>query len=65
MIDYLQLMTAPSSSESRQVGVGDQPRREGAGAGLNIPVICLSQLNRATGNARASAPHERHAIGLH
>ncbi len=46
-IDYLQLMTAPGRTESRQVEVSAISRGIKALAReLNVPVICLSQLNR-------------------
>ncbi|MBI1367812.1 MAG: replicative DNA helicase [Planctomycetes bacterium] len=46
MIDYLQLMTSPGA-ESRQNEVGEISRGVKALAReLNVPVICLSQLNR-------------------
>ncbi len=47
-IDYLQLMTAPGSArESRQVEVGAISRGTKALAReLNIPIVCLAQLNR-------------------
>lgn len=48
-IDYLQLLTAPHQSESRQVevsaisrGIKDLARE------LGVPVICLAQLNRGS-----------------
>jgi hypothetical protein len=57
MIDYLQLMTAPSSSESRQVEVSAISRGVKALAReLNIPVICLSQLNRAAEQREGHRP---------
>lgn len=48
MIDYLQLMTAPGAArESRQVEVSAISRGIKALAReLNVPVVCLSQLNR-------------------
>lgn len=46
-IDYLQLMSAPGSNESRQVEVSAISRGVKALAReLSIPVVCLSQLNR-------------------
>lgn len=46
-IDYLQLMTG--ENESRQVQVGDAAKQVKAGAkDFNMPVILLSQLNRAS-----------------
>ncbi len=57
MIDYLQLMTAPSSSESRQVEVSAISRGVKALAReLNIPVVCLSQLNRAAEQREGHRP---------
>ncbi len=56
IIDYLQLLTSPSAArESRQVEVSTISRGIKALAReLNVPVICLAQLNRAvelrTGN---------------
>jgi len=48
MIDYLQLMTAPGAArESRQVEVSAISRGvKSLARELNVPVICLSQLNR-------------------
>jgi replicative DNA helicase len=50
MIDYLQLMTAPGAArESRQVEVSTISRGIKALAReLNVPVVCLAQLNRGT-----------------
>ena len=46
-IDYLQLMSAPGSAESRQVEVSAISRGVKALAReLSVPVVCLSQLNR-------------------
>lgn len=47
-VDYLQLMTAPNAAkESRQVEVSSISRSVKALAReLNVPVVCLSQLNR-------------------
>lgn len=53
VIDYLQLMTAPGAKESRQVEVSAISRGLKALAKeCGIPVVCLSQLNRAN-EARA------------
>lgn len=58
MIDYLQLMTAPGAArESRQVEVSAISRGVKALAReLNIPVICLSQLNRASEQREGNRP---------
>lgn len=49
LIDYLQLVTAPESNENRQVEVAAISRKIKALAReLNIPIVCLSQLNRAS-----------------
>jgi replicative DNA helicase len=46
-IDYLQLMTSGSRTESRQVEVSDISRGIKAMAReLDVPVVCLAQLNR-------------------
>jgi replicative DNA helicase len=48
LIDYLQLMTGGSSSESRQQEVSDISRSlKGLARELNVPVVSLSQLSRA------------------
>jgi hypothetical protein len=58
MIDYLQLITAPSSArESRQVEVSAISRGIKALAReLNVPVVCLSQLNRASEQREGNRP---------
>lgn len=58
MIDYLQLMTAPHASrESRQVEVSAISRGIKALAReLNVPVVCLSQLNRASEQREGNRP---------
>lgn len=58
MIDYLQLLTAPGAArESRQVEVSAISRGIKALAReLNVPVICLSQLNRASENREGNRP---------
>ncbi|MGD9791634.1 MAG: replicative DNA helicase [Phycisphaerales bacterium] len=58
MIDYLQLMTAPGAArESRQVEVSAISRGVKALAReLNVPVICLSQLNRASEQREGNRP---------
>ena len=58
IIDYLQLLTAPGSArESRQVEVSAISRGLKALAReLNIPVVCLSQLNRASEQREGNRP---------
>lgn len=58
MVDYLQLMSAPGAArESRQVEVSAISRGVKALAReLNIPVICLSQLNRASEQREGNRP---------
>ncbi|GJQ29537.1 MAG: replicative DNA helicase [Phycisphaerae bacterium] len=58
MVDYLQLMSAPHAArESRQVEVSAISRGVKALAReLNIPVICLSQLNRASEQREGNRP---------
>lgn len=58
MIDYLQLMSAPQSArESRQVEVGAISRGVKALAReLNVPIVCLSQLNRGPENRGDNRP---------
>ena len=56
MIDYLQLMSDPGS-ESRQQEVSSISRNVKALArDLNVPVICLSQLNRSAENREGHRP---------
>ena len=48
-LDYLQLMEAPSRSDNRQQEIASISRGVKALAReLNVPVLCLSQLNRAS-----------------
>ena len=58
VIDYLQLLTAPAQGkESRQVEVSAISRGIKALAReLNLPIICLSQLNRASENREGNRP---------
>ncbi|MBX3364552.1 MAG: replicative DNA helicase [Phycisphaeraceae bacterium] len=58
MIDYLQLLSAPSAArESRQVEVSAISRQIKALAReLEVPIICLSQLNRATEQREGNRP---------
>ncbi len=56
-IDYLQLMSSGSRSESRQVEVSEISRGIKAMAReLNVPVVCLSQLNRAAEQREGHRP---------
>jgi replicative DNA helicase len=49
MIDYLQLMEAPGRADNRQQEIATISRGVKALAReLNVPVLCLSQLNRAS-----------------
>lgn len=58
IIDYLQLLTAPGSArESRQVEVSAISRGLKALAReLDIPIVCLSQLNRASEQREGNRP---------
>jgi replicative DNA helicase len=58
MIDYLQLLTSPGAArESRQVEVSTISRGVKALAReLEVPVICLAQLNRATEQREGNRP---------
>ncbi len=58
MIDYLQLLSAPSAAkESRQVEVSAISRQVKAlSRELDVPIICLSQLNRATEQREGNRP---------
>lgn len=56
-IDYLQLLTTGIRSESRQVEVSEISRGIKAMAReLNVPVVCLSQLNRAVEGRGGNRP---------
>jgi replicative DNA helicase len=57
IIDYMQLMTSGKRSESRQQEVSEISRGIKALAReLNVPVICLSQLNRAAEQREGHRP---------
>lgn len=57
VIDYLQLMSSGSRSESRQVEVSEISRGIKAMAReLDVPVLCLSQLNRAAEQREGHRP---------
>ncbi|MDA1008546.1 MAG: replicative DNA helicase [Planctomycetota bacterium] len=56
-IDYLQLMSTGARTESRQVEVSEISRGIKAMAReLNVPVVCLSQLNRAVEGRTGNRP---------
>ncbi|MFO0961919.1 MAG: replicative DNA helicase [Phycisphaerales bacterium] len=57
VIDYLQLMSSGTRTESRQVEVSEISRGVKAMAReLEIPVLCLSQLNRASEDRQGHRP---------
>ncbi len=57
VVDYLQLMSAGGRVESRQMEISEISRGVKAMAReLNIPVICLSQLNRAAEQREGHRP---------
>lgn len=57
VIDYLQLMSSGSRAESRQVEVSEISRGIKAMAReLDVPVVCLSQLNRASEGREGHRP---------
>ncbi len=57
LVDYLQLMTSGKRAESRQQEVSEISRGVKALAReLNVPVICLSQLNRAAEQREGHRP---------
>ncbi len=58
LIDYLQLLTAPGAArESRQIEVSAISRQIKALAHeLDVPVVCLSQLNRGTEDRKGNKP---------
>jgi uncharacterized membrane protein YgcG len=58
IVDYLQLLTAPGSGrESRQVEVSEISRGiKALSRDLNVPIICLSQLNRASEQREGNRP---------
>jgi replicative DNA helicase len=57
LVDYLQLLTVGGRTESRQVEVSEISRGVKAMAReLNLPVVCLSQLNRAAEQREGHRP---------
>jgi replicative DNA helicase len=57
VIDYLQLMSSGRKAESRQVEISEISRGVKAMAReLNVPVLCLSQLNRASEQREGHRP---------
>ena len=60
VIDYLQLIEPDNSRDQRQEQVARMARRlKGLARELEVPVICLSQLNRQAEEARPSLSHLR------
>lgn len=57
IIDYLQLMSAPGRTESRQTEIAEISRSiKGIARELRVPVIALSQLNREAAKDDAGVP---------
>lgn len=57
MIDYLQLMSSPKQQESRQLEISSFTRAlKIAAKELNIPILLLSQLNRAVESRKDHTP---------
>ncbi len=57
IVDYLQLMTAPSVRESREREIATISRSlKGLAKDLNVPIIALSQLNRAVESRTGGKP---------
>lgn len=58
VVDYLQLMQAPERAENRQVAVGGLARGLKLIAGeFGIPVVAISQVNRAPSHRQDKTPH--------
>jgi replicative DNA helicase len=61
VIDYLQLITADNPSDPRQEQVAGMARRlKKLSRELEVPILCLSQLNRQTEDARDHQPRLSH-----
>ncbi len=61
IIDYLQLLEPDNPRDSRQEQVAKMARRlKGLARELNVPVVCLSQLNRQPENAKETRPRLSH-----
>ncbi len=57
VIDYLQLLTSSGRKENRQTEVSDISRKvKGLARDLCVPVVCLSQLNRASEQRAGNRP---------
>ena len=64
-IDYLQLITPPSTVNNRNEGIGFISRSlKGIAGELNIPVVALSQLSRLGDNVRPELSHLRDSGSL-
>ena len=56
-VDYLQLMSAPGKSESRQQEIAETSRGlKSLGRELNVPIITMSQLNRSPAGREGHRP---------
>ena len=61
VIDYLQLIQPDNSNDPRQEQVAKIARRlKGVARELNVPVLCLSQLNRQVEDSRNNRPKLSH-----
>lgn len=61
VIDYLQLIEPDSSSDPRQEQVARIARRlKGLAREMNVPVLCLAQLNRQTEASKDNRPRLSH-----
>lgn len=61
VVDYLQLIEPDSAKDTRQEQVAKIARRlKGLARELQIPVLCLAQLNRQTESARENRPRLSH-----
>lgn len=61
VIDYLQLIEPDNPKDQRQEQVSKIARRlKGLAREMNIPVLCLSQLNRQTESAKDNRPRLSH-----
>ncbi len=61
VIDYLQLIEPDNSKDSRQEQVARIARRlKGMARELNLPVVCLAQLNRQAEQSRDNLPRLSH-----
>ncbi len=61
VVDYLQLIEPDRASDQRQEQVARIARRlKGVARELNVPVLCLSQLNRQAEDARDHRPRLSH-----